>query len=146
VGIAVAVVIFHQRLKSTNSTETSVQDVRLGENVSASPTPTSLSSPSTSYSPIVVRRALPAESAAIAPTPSVGTYRVVNVAANDFLHVRGGPGSTYPAVVRIRGGTRGIRLGVSRVRNGSTMWRKISVGPYTGWVNQMYLEAEGTTP
>jgi uncharacterized protein YraI len=71
--------------------------------------------------------------------PQVATYRVVNVA---FLNLRGGPDETYPVVVRIRGGTGGIRLGASRVRNGSTFWRKISVGPYTGWVNEVYIEAE----
>jgi Protein of unknown function (DUF4236) len=142
VGIAVVVVVSNQPLSSTNSKKTSMQDVRPGENVSASPTPISLSSPSASYSPITVRRALPVESATVAPPPSAGTYRVVNVAPNDFLYARGGPGSTYPIVVRIRGGTRGISLGVSRVRNGSTTWRKISVGPYTGWVNEIYIAVE----
>ena len=144
VAIAVAVIIFYQRLNSTNSPETSLQNVHLRENVSVSPTPI-FSSPPTTYSPITVRRALPANSPAVAPTPA-GTYQVVKVGANDFLQVRGGPGSTYLVVVRIRGGTRGIRLDGIHVRNGSTIWQKISVGPYRGWVNEIYLEPESTTP
>src|SRR5262249_30997966 len=64
-------------------------------------------------SPMPVRRALPAEpsvapSGSLTTTPSLPSYRVIKVATNDFLNLRGGPGETYPAVVRIRGGTGGI--------------------------------------
>jgi hypothetical protein len=89
----------------------------------------------------------PSESpVATPPIPDRITYRVVNVRPNDFLNLRGGPDSGYPVVVRIRAGTREITLGASRVRNESTYWRRISVGPYTGWVNEIYLEAEKPTP
>jgi hypothetical protein len=94
-------------------------------------------------SPMTVRRALPVPPSGSPPTTQLlRSYHVVNVAANDSLNLRGGPGETYPTVVRIRAGTGGIRLGANRVRNGSTFWRKISVGPHTGWVNEIYIEAE----
>jgi hypothetical protein len=77
--------------------------------------------------------------------PLVRTFRVVNVAARDFLYLRAGPGATYPPLVKIRAGTRGITLTTNRAANGSTIWQEISVGNYTGWVNETYLEAESPT-
>jgi hypothetical protein len=105
------------------------------------------SSANQNESPMTVRRALSNEPSVAPPaspptTPLLPSYRVVKIGANDFLNLRGGPGETYAAVVRIRAGTGGIRLGESRVRNGSTFWRKISVGPYTGWVNEIYIKPE----
>ena len=75
-------------------------------------------------------------------TPAPAPCRIVNVAARDFLNLRSGPGEAYRSVGRIRPTTRGIVLGSGRYENGSTVWREISVGGYTGWVNEIYLEAE----
>jgi hypothetical protein len=101
-----------------------------------------------SDSPTVLR-AIPVEPtappASASTTPLIALYRVVNNLPGGFLNLREGPDSTSRAVVRIHAGTGGIRIGESR-RNGPTFWRKISVGPYTGWVNQDYLEAENPTP
>jgi Bacterial SH3 domain len=100
------------------------------------------------YSPAIVRRALPVETPATtrefmpSTTPPVRSYRVVNVAARDFLYLRAGPGSTYPAVARLPASARGITLGENRTANGSTIWQEISVAGYTGWVNEIYLQAE----
>jgi Protein of unknown function (DUF4236) len=101
------------------------------------------------YSP-TVRKGLPVEPTAApagspSTTPLVATYRVVNDLPRGILNLREGPSSTSRVSVEIRAGTGGIRIGESR-RNGPTLWRKISVGPYTGWVNQDYLEAENSTP
>jgi hypothetical protein len=147
VGISVAIFVLYQWRNSTNSTETSVQNVPRGENVSASSTPVSPDSPPAPYSPIMVRRALPVDSAAAAATPAgLLTYRVANLKAGDTLSVRAGPGSDYPIVVSLRRGTRGIVLGAKRAKNGSTIWQEISANGQSGWVNEIYLEAEGSAP
>ena len=126
----------------------------VNQSVSASPTaPTTYNaySPNPSYSSSVFPRAMPVEPAAPpAPpstsqstTPQVAMYRVAKNAPGGFLNLRGGPGSTYAAVVQIRAGTGGIRMfGVGPVRNGSTTWQKITVGSYIGWANEIYLEVE----
>ena len=78
---------------------------------------------------------------------SVVTYRVGNKV--DLLNLRMGPGSNYPVLDKIPAGTGGIKLGVGRKANGPTMWQEVSVNGYTGWVNEIYLEAEpeiGTPP
>jgi Protein of unknown function (DUF4236)/Bacterial SH3 domain len=97
-----------------------------------------------------VLRAIPLEPTAPpgspSTTPVVASYRVVNDAPSGFLNLRETPSSTSRVVVEIRAGTGGIRIGESRVPNGPTFWQKISVGPYTGWVNEIYLEAEKATP
>jgi hypothetical protein len=115
----------------------------------APPSPHGASSAGPTYSP-TVRKALPVEptaapSASPSTTPLVVTYRVVNDLPGGTLNLREGPGSAYRALVLIKSGTGGIRIGESRY-NGPTLWRKIWVGPYTGWVNQDYLEAENPTP
>jgi hypothetical protein len=121
------------------------------QSVSASPTtltPYNTYSPNPSYSSSVFPRAMPVEPAAppstsLLTTPQVATYRVAKDAPGGFLNLRGGPGSTYAAVVQIRAGTGGIRrVAMGRVRNGPTTWQKIAVGSYIGWVNEIYLEVE----
>ena len=71
-----------------------------------------------------------------------GTYRVVNINRGDTLNLRTGHGSNYPVVVRIRPGGRGMTLGFGRISNGPTIWQQISVSGHTGWVNEIYIEAE----
>jgi hypothetical protein len=79
------------------------------------------------------------------PTPSIGTYRVVNIYKGDTLSLREGPGSTYRIIAQIPSNGRGIRFYNGRVANGPTIWRQISVGGYTGWANEIYLESESLT-
>ena len=78
--------------------------------------------------------------------PVLQTYRVVNITGRDRLNVRQGPGSNYPVVARIAPGVGGILLLPGRIANGATFWQEISAERYTGWVNEMYLESEGTQP
>ena len=70
------------------------------------------------------------------------TYRVANIKPSDVLNVRAGAGSNYPVITAISPETRGITLSDKRTANGDTMWQEISVNGYTGWVNEIYLEAE----
>jgi uncharacterized protein YgiM (DUF1202 family) len=84
----------------------------------------------------------PPSQSPVSPSPRPVSYRVVNVSVRDFLYLRAGPGANYPVVAKIPAGTRGITLGNARYANGPTMWQQISVRIYTGWVNEVYLEAE----
>lgn len=70
------------------------------------------------------------------------TYHVIKVKRGDSLKVRTGPGQTDPVNTTLAPGTRGILLLPERTANGSTMWQKILVGGHTGWVNEIYLEAD----
>jgi uncharacterized protein YraI len=74
------------------------------------------------------------------------SYRIVNISHSDSLNVRAGPASTYPIVVKLAPGARGIKLGRGLAPNGTTMWQEISVGGNTGWVNVIYLDADQRTP
>jgi uncharacterized protein DUF4236 len=122
------------------------QDLRAN---AAPPSPYGAPSAGPTYTP-TVRKALPVEPTAApsgspSTTPLVATYRVVNDLPKGILNLREGPGSAYRTLVLIKAGTGGIRIGEGRY-NGPTLWRKIWVGPHTGWVNQDYLEAENPTP
>jgi hypothetical protein len=75
--------------------------------------------------------------------PAKRTYRVANISAGDGLNLRSGPGLDFAAILEIPYGTRGITLGRKRAANGPTMWQEIVVAGRTGWVNEIYLEAEG---
>jgi hypothetical protein len=126
------------------------------------------SSANPQHSPITVRRAVPVEPtappaesppatasvygaaplespAATRPVTGQSTYRVVKVAKRDFLYLRAGPSSGSPVIARIPPETRGIALGPNRAANGSTIWQEVSVEGHTGWVNEIYLEAENPT-
>jgi hypothetical protein len=75
-------------------------------------------------------------------TEPLQTYHVIKVKRGDSLKVRTGPGQTEPVVTTLGPGTRGILLFSERIPNGPTMWQKIWVGGYSGWVNEIYLEAD----
>jgi Predicted periplasmic protein len=75
--------------------------------------------------------------AALATSPAV-TYRVVKT----DLNLRAGPGANYPVLAKLPVGTRGITPRNGRTVNGPTMWQEVSVNGYTGWVNEIYIEAE----
>ncbi|SRR6266542_323134 len=90
----------------------------------------SAASPSTSPEPSQPATAMPQ------------TYHVIKVKRGDSLKVRTGPRQTDPVNTTLALGTRGILLLPERIANGSTMWQKILVGGHTGWVNEIYLEAD----
>jgi uncharacterized protein YgiM (DUF1202 family) len=84
----------------------------------------------------VVKRAM---SVTPSPSPMIQTYRVKS---GHTLNIRQGPGADYPVVTQLPEGTRGIALGEQRQANGTTMWQQVSVEGYSGWVNEIFLEAE----
>ncbi len=79
------------------------------------------------------------ETQAVASVPALVTYHVVKT---DVLNLRAGPGANYPVVAKLPTGTSGIKLGDGHTANGTTMWQEVSVNGYTGWVNEIYIEAE----
>ena len=84
--------------------------------------------------------------ATLIPRATAPTYRVINIASRDFLHVRQGPGISYRVITRIPSNARGIKVIPRKIPNGPTIWQEISWGPYTGWVNAIYLKAETVPP
>jgi uncharacterized protein YraI len=66
------------------------------------------------------------------------SYRVVNVAADDSLNVRQGPGARYAIVAALPPDSRGLRLVGSAQCVG--VWCEIQYRAGTGWVNTLYLE------
>ena len=110
-----------------------------------------------SYSPIPFQRSTPVGPAtsyitsqpppvAVAPTPLPLTFRVAGVREGESLNLRQGPGSNYGIVLKVPARSGGITLGSKRFKNGTTLWREVFVGEYTGFVNEDYLEAESTPP
>ena len=84
--------------------------------------------------------------ATLIPRATAPTYRVINIASRDFLHVRQGPGISYRVITQIPPNARGIKVIPRKIANGPTIWQEISWGPYTGWVNAIYLKAETVPP
>jgi uncharacterized caspase-like protein/uncharacterized protein YraI len=81
-----------------------------------------------------------------APVPRSGeSYRVVDVAGNDFLNMRSGPGTNYPVVVPIPPSASGVSVQACRTVQGyRTKWCEASWQGYTGWASACCLIGERT--
>jgi len=64
-----------------------------------------------------------------------GTWKVKNVAANDQLNIRSGPGVRY----RVVGGVPSGSACVIKTGQCQGNWCKINFAQYDGWVNTRYL-------
>lgn len=88
----------------------------------------------------------PKESAPLSASPAPNantTYRVVGLPRKSpVLFIRKGPGIKFDVLAGFGPRGRGIILGPGRVTNGTTVWQEIFSGPYHGWVNAQYIEAE----
>lgn len=84
----------------------------------------------------------PATSGSVEAASPPKAYHVIKVKEGHSLNLRTGPDQASPVVTTLVRGTRGILLLPERSPNGSTMWQKISVNGYIGWVNEEYLEAD----
>lgn len=69
----------------------------------------------------------------------VSRYQVVNVASNDTLNVRSGPGTSNPAVGQIPFDGMGIEITGQGVLVRSALWVSVRYAELTGWVNRDYL-------
>lgn len=70
-----------------------------------------------------------------APTQSMQTYRVINVASDDVLNIRSGPGAGLASIGTILPNSHGIRI----VGSCSGQWCPIEYQGTRGWVNKQYL-------
>ncbi len=75
-------------------------------------------------------------------TSMVLPFRVVDVASNDVLNIRSGPGADNPVVGEIPSDGTGIRVTGDGVVVGDSRWVPIVYGSTEGWVNSQYLTEE----
>lgn len=69
-------------------------------------------------------------------------YRVTRIKPSDVLHVRAGPGSTYPVIHKLRANEGGVIRRDRTSRNGSTLWQEIEAGGKVGWVNAAFIRPD----
>jgi hypothetical protein len=74
--------------------------------------------------------------------PKQTFYSVTNIAQDDTLNVRSGPGVSYDLVARLPNNSSGIRILGEPVLNGMTEWVQIVFDNRTGWVVKSYLKPE----
>ncbi len=67
-------------------------------------------------------------------------FAVVNVAVDDTLNVRSGPGVDHPVIGRLAPSTSGVSLTGEETFVGTARWVEIVTPARTGWVNAYYLE------
>ncbi len=75
---------------------------------------------------------------AAAPGQTTQTYRVINVASDDVLNIRSGPGAGLAIVGAIPPNGRGVRI----VGSCTGQWCQVDYRGTRGWVNKMYLSAD----
>ncbi len=75
-------------------------------------------------------------------TSMVLPFRVVDVASNDVLNIRSGPGVDNPVVGEIPFDGTGIRVTGDGLVVAGGRWVPILYGNITGWVNSQYLVEE----
>lgn len=68
------------------------------------------------------------------------TYKVTNVAENDHLKIRSGPGMNFPVVAQLSNGSGGIKISGDPVINGTDDWISISHPGGKGWTRPKYLK------
>jgi uncharacterized protein YraI len=103
-----------------------------------------------SNSPMPVRTpasVTPSPSPSPTATPDVRrapmVYEVVNISKDDYLNVRSGAGSSFPIIGCLAPGTGDISSTGATIKNGDTIWLRISVGDLSGWVNSDFLKPAG---
>jgi hypothetical protein len=75
----------------------------------------------------------------------VSTFRIVNVASDDTLNVRSGPGVNNPVVGEIPPNGTGIEITGEPVVVDPSPWVPVRYGNLEGWVNLRFLELEATS-
>lgn len=77
----------------------------------------------------------------VAPS-ALTLYRVINVASNDTLNVRSGPGIDNSIVGEIPPSGIGIQILGEGIQVGDSLWVPIMYEEINGWVNKQYLEQQ----
>lgn len=76
------------------------------------------------------------------PFDENATYKVVKVAANDFLFIRPAPGNTKSSLGKIPPDANGIKITGKGVKSGKSVWYPIDYNGTTGWVSGNFLAKE----
>lgn len=77
------------------------------------------------------------------PLPAEETvYRVINVASDDVLNIRSGPGVSNGIIGTIPPNGTGVRIIGGGTTVGGYVWVPIQYGGVTGWVNSVFLAEE----
>lgn len=71
--------------------------------------------------------------------PGLGQFAVVNVASNDVLNIRSGPGVAYPIIDTIPYHGLGVEVHAGARKVDGSWWAPIEYEGATGWVNSNYL-------
>lgn len=70
-------------------------------------------------------------------------FKVYDIAPDDVLNVRTGPGVANPVITTLAPDARGIRRYAPTALVGTAVWTPIQVPGGAGWVNARYLRPEG---
>jgi hypothetical protein len=120
------------------------------------PTPTTAATEAATPAPTASATALPTPippTTTVAPTPvpptatepappigpSLGPFAVVDVASDDVLNVRAGPGVAYPIVGTIPFYGIGVEVHTGGQEVDGSWWVPVQYGDITGWANSHYL-------
>jgi hypothetical protein len=75
--------------------------------------------------------------------PTVDTFRVVNVAANDFLNLRSGPGTQHAIVTSLPPNATGVVVFECKSMTGyGWQWCRAEWDGYMGWASACCLQEE----
>lgn len=77
-------------------------------------------------------------------TPQAILYKVVNVASDDVLNVRGGPGVDNPVTGTLAPDAKGIQISGAGQLVGNSRWVPIVTPNTAGWVNSSFLAEMST--
>lgn len=111
------------------------------------PTPSAIAAetPISTVAPTVTPMASPT-AVSLTPTkdvppvgPSLGKFAVVNVASNDVLNVRSGPGVNRPIVGTVPHYGRDVEVHAGEQEVGGSRWVPVQHGEVSGWANSKYL-------
>jgi len=75
----------------------------------------------------------------LSPSITQNLYRVINVASDDVLNVRSGPGADNSIVGELSPNSVGIQITGEEVQVGNSLWVPILYQGLIGWVNRHFL-------
>ena len=96
--------------------------------------------PTAAPAPIItVTEPTPVPTALPAPTAAPPLYKVIDVAFDDTLNVRSGPGIAYDITAALLPTQMGIQITGAGEQIGNSLWVPIVAGDVRGWVNGTFL-------
>ena len=103
------------------------------------PPPTPTTAPTATAPPPSATVPAPTATATLATGPSLGQFTVVNVASDDVLNVRTGPGVSHPVAGTIPYYGLGVEVHAGGQEVSGSWWVPVQYEAVTGWVNSNYL-------